>query len=239
MDSDPDYISALRRRLSSALDGKVSPDEKGWVLYSGLDTLRPGKYYLMGFNPAKDDANELLTEHSAMPANWSAYTQQCWHCEKSKCIHRDEMELLKPSALKPHQVRVNRLVKELGLRPEQIFSANAIFVESEGTGELKARSAQLWDAFWPVHQWFLSIVRPETIICLGNGESDSSFDLLRRRAQTWDVVFGSKNYRDGKIVSAMLPLLDGEHLSLKVFGIPHPSLPGIERAIPRIKEFSL
>ena len=34
----------------------------GQVLYSGIDTLRPGRYYFLAFNPAADGTNPRLRD---------------------------------------------------------------------------------------------------------------------------------------------------------------------------------
>lgn len=204
----------LRRRLRKHLGARLT--KAGWLLYSGLDTLSPGRYYFMGFNPAKDPANEPLESIPIARKNWSAYTQQCWRCAKDRC----KCNSLR---LKPHQRRVSAFMNQLRpLSPERIFATNAIFVESESVYKLEDRT-QLWNDCWQLHEWFLSIVRPEWIVCLGNQEDSSAYSLLRGRCNTAVAVGENFDFRMGKVFRGSLKIAGGERLNIRVLGLPHPS----------------
>jgi hypothetical protein len=204
----------LRERLRKHLGARLSA--RGWLLYSGLDTLAGGRYYFMGFNPAKDPANEPLDSIPIPDENWSAYTQQCWRCEKARCK-------CEPIRFKPHQRRVTEFMLQLRpLRPERIFSTNAIFVESESVLTLSDRE-MLWNECWPIHEWMLSIVRPKWIVCLGNHEEASSYSLLRGRCKSCVPVGDCTDFRKGKVFKGSLPISNHESLDVHVLGLPHPS----------------
>ena len=217
--------------LEATLQGKLQEHlsekyrrEKGWLLYSGLDTLRPGRYYFMGFNPAKDPANKVLNElFPAPPCNWSAYTQQCWRCGGALCEHIDANgRVSKP---KRHQRSVREFIEKLAHQPEDVFATNAIFVESESIQELCKRPdfSELWDRCWEIHRWFLSIVQPQWIICLGNAGDLSAYSLLRKRCLRDDKGRDEKDYKKGKVFTGSIDLEGGQQLGVRVLGVPHPS----------------
>jgi hypothetical protein len=214
--------SELREFIRLKLGRRVT--RRGWILYSGLDTLTQGDYYVMGYNPAVDCANDVLDRIRFEPRNWSAYTQQCWRCGPTCTVHITDGRLAN-GAQKPHQRRVTELLKLLEKRPEEIFCTNAIFAESSRANKL-ADAGELWELHWPIHQRFLEIIRPRWIICLGNGLLASSFSLLRSKMACSQVEFCSfekQSYRDGKHYRAVAQLSDGP-LELGVLGVAHPSL---------------
>ena len=60
-----------------------------------------------------------------------------------------------------------------------------IVAESEKVGELKInpKCDTYVEECWCVHKKMLAVVRPKYIVCLGNGESDSAFSLVREKAK--------------------------------------------------------
>lgn len=230
---------SLRTKVREHLISANCENERGWLLYSGLDTLRAGKYYVLGLNPAEDPANEQLSCATIFNNRWSAYKNQCWRCPRDKCVHVTESGKLDPATLKPHQKRVIKLLEALGCQPEDVFATNAIFVESRTAEEIRKRRGVLWGASWSVHRWFLSIVRPQVIICLGIQKDFSSFSLLREKSASWETLFDSTQYREGKVARASLHIGHRDSLDVRIFGVPHPSWPGLDLALPRIHEFGL
>jgi hypothetical protein len=200
----------------------------GWVPYSGLDTLKPGPYYFMAYNPRTDPANRPLLETTNNARDWSAYTQQCWQCPQERCEHMDAAGRL--NQREPHQNRVIELAGLLGKRPECIFSANAIFVQSPKAKDLQNPEG-LWRKCWAVHQEFLAIVRPKWIICLGNGKEQSSFQLMRQKAEKPEPKVSNPchadrppDYRMGKLIRACFDIGETSLLeNVNVLGVPHPS----------------
>jgi hypothetical protein len=58
-------------------------------------------------------------------------------------------------------------LRPLALTTKDVFGANAILRRSE---DARGISASLWPSGWKVHLWFLSVVQPNLIICLGNDQ---------------------------------------------------------------------
>jgi len=145
----------------------------GQVLYSGIDTLRPGRYYFLAFNPAADGTNPRLRDVPLGRTEWSAYVDQCWHCDSDRrddCGHPPTR----------HQARLAGIMAALGRDPRGTFATNLFFVESRTAEDLNV--GELWNPHWAVHREMLAVVVPERIVCIGNGEELSAFALLREAA---------------------------------------------------------
>lgn len=218
------------RALLGCLPEKVL-ERKGQILYSGIETLERSQpdYYFLGFNPAADGTNPTLqslirSEFQLCRRNWSAYTAQCWTHEAGKC----PSDPCPSAGRKPHQRRVQKIMRELGIRPEETLAANLIFVESEDIKQLK--TDPIFDACaqtcWRVHEGIIAAVRPKCIVCLGNGESDSAYSFVRARCK---VIREKKS--DEKVGSCSafkafhgeLHLCSAEPFVLTVVGVLHPS----------------
>ena len=229
---DQDELNQLLKKMLGNDAGRL-----GWVPYSGLDTLKQGTYYLMGYNPRRDQANRPLLETTGNAVDWSSvYTKQCWRCPQAPCEHMDAGGRLKSARAPPGQGDCACMLL-LGTIPECIFSANAIFIQSPRARDLQ-NAGQLWDKCWGVHQKFLALVRPKWIICLGNGQEHSSFQLMRQKAKKPEPKVSNPchadrppDYRTGKLFNALFDIGDTSPLDVKVLGsaaskpISHPSLP--------------
>jgi len=223
--------SELKALVENALGSHA--DRPGSVLYSGLDTVARGEFYIMGYNPAGDPTTTpicVLPTDDRIRDN--AYTMECWHKHCTPpCEHLGPDRRLKTGAAVKHQSNVQKLCEALhpGLdaiaATERTFSCNAIFASSAKSGGVDA--TDWWPKCWPVHQRFLSIVRPRWIITLGRGWQMSTFALLMIKAgKTYeDVQSTGDGRRDGRHFAAELPLGGGgnERLPVNVLGVPHPS----------------
>lgn len=217
--------------------GEGLADKSGSVLYSGIDTLRPGPFYLMGLNPGGAPAEGTSSIASSIHERraWSAYTQDCWVAgctDPAPCGHIGKDGRVEHSHLARHQKHVGTLTRALGVRPEEVFATNAIFARSKNEASLKAQAQGMdswkwWRACWHVHQQFLREVRPRWIITLGKGYGTSAFSFLMDVANVKrDQVraFNDDSKRDGRWFLADLPLdRNGAALKVRVLGMPHPS----------------
>lgn len=207
------FQELLNKHLGSMLD------ERGWILYTGLDALRPAALYVLGFNPASDPANLVLRDIDHREESWSAYKDQCWRCDGNGCTRPQKK--FGEACLKRHQKNVLALMQGLGSRPHDCFATNAIFVESRKAHELEDLERR-WATCWPLHQEMLAIVRPKLILSLGIGEAYSAFALLRRKAQRKHEY--SYVGRDLKAFDGEFDLgADRRALRASVVGVYHPS----------------
>jgi len=202
----------LRRLLTESL-GDIFLQRNGQILYSGIDTLRRGDFYFTGFNPAADGTNPRLCEVPLDRQHWSAYTQQCWkHADcDPECDDIGNAQL---------QKRVQGVMSELRLNPEQTFATNLIFVESRTAEEIY--DEVLFEACWSVHKKMLAEIKPKYIVCLGNGEMLSAFSLVRRKAEKTESEARKDKF---KSFVGTLHLDDGYRLTARVIGVRHPARP--------------
>lgn len=105
--------SELQQILAQCLSGDIL-NREGQILYSGIDTLTPGDFYFIGFNPVADGTNEPLRGIRLHHRNWSAYTCQCWMC-KGKC----DPKICPKTSKAKHQRNVQHIMAELGVKPEE------------------------------------------------------------------------------------------------------------------------
>jgi hypothetical protein len=215
-------MAERRREIEKLMKNCPSPDilnKSGAVLYNGWSSLADGRLYVMGLNPGGDpeeigksvveSLGEVEEDHSELGKEWS----------KS---HR---------GLHPLQKRVIELLKifwkerDIEEEKKKVFWTNAIFLRSINANILST-PLELWDMCWPIHQYFLSIIKPEIILCLGNGERLSAFSMIRSKSEgspsTCFCDPKTKTFRDGKHFDATLPIMKGT-ISTKVVGVPHPS----------------
>jgi hypothetical protein len=154
--------------------------KSGTAMQNGWSSLRPGKLYVMGFNPGgnpqaiKRNIGDSIQD---LGNSYSAFTDECW-IEN----HDEDCSLEECKSKARHQRTVCSLVNVL--HPEfnvrDVFATNAIFMRSKYQDTLKG-PRELWEKCWPVHQLFISIVLPRVIVCLGNGERLSAFSLIRSK----------------------------------------------------------
>lgn len=188
----------------------------GTVLFSGIDTLKPGRFYLMGYNPGgRADNPALIGASLDQPRQTgNAWVDEYWG-------PKDTWTTM--------QLRVHSVFAALGADLKLTFSTNALFLRSGSADKLEGPWELWWSHCWPVHQIFLDVVRPKVIVCLGN---PSTLELLRtpRRNsyRTFDRVWDKsqeENLSQGTswIPSVELELGDGNKHTCAVLALPHPS----------------
>jgi len=214
--------------LNQLLEKELGDDagRRGWVIYSGLDELRV-TITLWVITLGRIRPTSLCLKRRTMPL-----TGVLTLSSAGKKVASHHASIWMRGRLKmrePHQNRVFELAGLLDTKPERSFSANAIFVESPEAKDLQDAD-RLWQKCWRVHQKFLALVRPKWIICLGNGEERSSFQLMKQRAAvpTQTVRHCDPKYRPyyrtGKwFHTSFLDIRDTSPLNVNVLGVPHPS----------------
>jgi hypothetical protein len=208
-------LHEITNLISKTLGDQAS--KSGSVLYGGSSTLKAGRFYLMGLNPGGDPKEEHLSVIDSVRERFSRDSQYCSYLDEKKWPRSH------------HQRNVIHLVSGIGQDIRNIFSANAIFVRSRNAKLLPSDAYELASLCWPVHEYFLSKVRPEFILCLGNGDGVSSFSLLRRllNVDSDSVRFvRGKSFKDGKYFRADINFKSNPGspgIKCLVVGIPHPS----------------
>lgn len=142
--------------------------EPGGVLYSSHETLKPGKVYLLGFNPGGSNGSSLANSLDTMLSHTeNAYIDECW-CNGSGSWDSGEA---------PLQRRIDWLLTELGLETREVCASNLIFLQSRTVKDI---GYELADICWPVHEAIMDIIKPNLILAFGNSQV-SPYEYLHSR----------------------------------------------------------
>jgi hypothetical protein len=177
----------------------------GEVFATGMLSLARGDFYIAGLNPGSGRSYPTIRDHVA---NWSldsysAFLDQCW---KERCWNVDCYGLQVrancncPRGTHSLQKAVQKIIEKArpGLDPRKVFATNAVFAKSDSAEsfrkETRVSLIKAFDACWPIHQFFLSQIRPRVILSLGYAEGASAFSL-----------FGGKANEVGSIDSHFVP----------------------------------
>jgi len=132
--------------------------EKGCVLTSSCDSLRPGNFYIMGVNPGgtPTESDPILSSHlESLPRlAGNLFAESAWSERFEKGGH-------------PIQKNIATLAEWLEFDLATVCVSNLIFLQTPKT------DMQLYKDFaprcWPVHQLILNIVHPKVLIVFGVG----------------------------------------------------------------------
>lgn len=148
---------AEHKRLYAALRSLPEGilNASGRFLYSDISTLRPGRFYLLGYNPG-GDPGKISTSLQDEIHNWgidsvNAYLDEIWR-------HSPQ------AGGSPYQRNVQELCKAIGICPRKMCASNLFFVRSISALALKVNTVEV---FWPIHQAVLDIVKPDCIFAVG------------------------------------------------------------------------
>lgn len=218
----------------------------GEVYFGSLDALsQPNGIAIVGLNPGGSSLPPMRENLARYPLGdkkvFSGYLDQCWHdpwFSRYETCDRCAASLAKDRKVhqQPHQRTVEALVTALGADLRKALALNALWIQTRNAVELKRLLAQLQlprlgalfqRRFFPVIQELLDACDVRLVLCLGNGASDSAFELFRQAlgVPRSAVEHVSRDYRDGR------HFMHGKRL---YFGIAHPSMhqtrpAGVER----------
>lgn len=194
----------LNRRVANALGVEVN--RRGKILYSATSTLSPGSMYLLGLNPGGIAGQPIASQLSAALGTGNAYLDEIWD-RNGKPYEQGKA---------PLQKRIQGLIGSLGHELRGVCASNLVFMQSRDAGGINFQ--QDADTCWPVHEWILSIVRPQLIIAFGNSRA-SPYAYLRSKFPGVEetISFGHGTTR----VKAFLTSDSGRPVN--VVGLPHLS----------------
>ncbi len=161
------FVALARHHLASVLE------RSGNLLYSGIETLRPGSVYLLGLNPGGDPSDHILRQQTVGSTLAELPTK---HENEFLDVSWREKGVRRAAGEAQLQRRVRTMLERLGLEPRTVCAANLIFVRSRGAETSDFH--RLAPVCWPVHEAILQIVRPRLIISLGTG-AVSPYGFLR------------------------------------------------------------
>lgn len=208
-------------RLKQAFEHAADPDLRGAydalsgsALTNGWNTLRRQWLYVMGHNPGGDPVTHPASDYSIRLA--------------TEGLSNDATGLDDNGS-----AQFNRVVRSLiegfsgSETADQTFVTNALFVRSQGSADLASKEDAIFDACWPVHKWFLSIVQPRLILCLGYQQDPKKRLPFRRIAEKMRVrtltPIERAGQRFGVWVDGQLPVGAGQSLPVALAAVYHPS----------------
>ena len=140
-------------------------NQNGAILYSTIDTIKRGDYFIMGYNPGGAPDKMDDREHQIMPK----LLHQLQDDAKNEYVHGDW----------GNSKIQNNLIKffiDLEQPIEQTCATNLIFRRSKDDSGVKYSESK---KCWRVNKLFLDIVQPKIIITNGNSEEKSAYKFLR------------------------------------------------------------
>ncbi|MFA5941847.1 MAG: hypothetical protein WC809_21060 [Sinimarinibacterium sp.] len=224
-------------RLLNEMPGSFA-NLPGEIFSSGLSALTPGDFYLAGLNPMAGSRYPTLRDHIAdwRLDSFSAFLHQCWNktCWNVDCYGlQHSLQCTHERGTDRHQMAVRRLMERArpGFDLARLFATNAVFARSASASSFQKENglsmAQAFDVCWPLHKYFLSIVRPSIILCLGYQQGGSAYSLFSRKAAGGLVTPVSSFTAGRKFPSfkstEMTFDINGGRLSCLIVGIRHPS----------------
>ena len=155
----------MKKRIKKLLESTNLQDQPGSIIYSADSTLKKGDFYFLGTNPGgkKQGYADTILNQVRLSGEMNEYTDGNWTNPE-------------------HQNTIKSMFENFGIDLKVTFSTNASFIRSPGEQKyqprypineenIKAKSKAIKqlkkdaeDTFWPMQEYFLSIVRPKLII---------------------------------------------------------------------------
>jgi hypothetical protein len=214
------FIEGAKQDLGSLAD------RSGRVMYSSVETLRPGRLYTLGINPGADDdhldCDSIRQSLDDLPNSYKSSYRMSWDRNR-------------PEGSDPLQVNWIWLIEKLGFHANSVCASNIIFPRSRNAP--KGREAEmLANGCWPVHERILRIVQPRFILAFG----ETPRNVLRNRLRLVEQLAEPFSANRLKFTCEVFRGEFDTH-GITVIGVPHlgrrycstPPLPlDVQRLLP-------
>jgi hypothetical protein len=108
--------------------------------------------------------------------------------------------------------------------PDETFVTNALFVRSRYAAGIAHEEAAIFAACWPVHEWFLSIVKPRLILCFGYQRKPNVWLPFRRIVRSAELVPPEEDGQHfGVLADGELQVAGGPKRRIALAAVYHPS----------------
>ncbi len=220
---------------------KALLQHKGEIYFGSQSALsNPNGIALVDLNPGGTGLDTLSQdlvhwEKSQQRVDSVAYLDMCWHepffserrtCER--CCSSLEDPELGHVHLQPHQKRVLEISRSVGFDLRSSLAFNAIWLQTKDAEalvdllnklHLDSMQSVFCTYFFRFFREFFDKCNTRLVICLGNGEEESSFALFRDAlaVPSKEVRWVGNNFKDGKYF-----VHEGSN-KVVYFGVPHPS----------------
>ena len=203
----------MLNKIENMLKSTGLQDQPGSIIYSSDSTLKKGKFYFLGQNPGGNNEQKYGED--------TIQNQLSHSGEHNEYIH-GEWSGLKGEI---HQHNIKKMFEDLKIDISDVFSTNLSFIRSGRTETYKGNMDDDINLFWPIHEYFLSIIQPRFVITNGAKPRDyfkkKMFQIHSQKRKTM------KNYGRYKHIATSFigSLRVGEIIlnPLTVLSIPHLS----------------
>ncbi|MFL5739898.1 MAG: hypothetical protein ACJ75B_06745 [Flavisolibacter sp.] len=162
--------------------------EEGSFLYSSINTLKKGDYYLLGINPGGSGGQTLKSSLDNLPKKLSNDYDDDW----------SETKKYTPGGA-PLQNRLRSLFADVNVSLENVCATNLVFIKSKNQ-----KGIAIWELAekcWPVHRLFLNIVEPKYIITFGK----ITFQFISKKNQLQQLTTIPSGHGNWKVQIAYKP----------------------------------
>ena len=163
------HENKMIEKIKKLLESTNLQDQPGSIIYSADSTLKKGDFYFLGTNPGGNrlDYPDTILNQVKLSKEKNEYTDGNW-------------------GNRQHQETIKVMFRDLDINLKDTFSTNTSFIRSPGEQKyqprypineenIKAESKAIKqlkkdaeETFWPIQEYFLSIVRPKLIIANGH-----------------------------------------------------------------------
>lgn len=171
-------------------------NESGGIFNSSINSLKKGKYYLMGYNPGGEvEKHKKYTLENDIDSFFESGGENLW-----KQINSDGWST---NLKKNLQIFLKDYI---GIdNPAEVFFTNLLFIRSNDSKSLDVENPRILAAhFWEIHKMFLNIIDPEVIIGIGYDNNKlSTYNFIKKHL---------KNLEELKVENSKLKVLSGKVL---------------------------
>ena len=203
-----DHLKELKKLISETGLKNLS----GSIIYSGDSTLREGKIYFLGQNPGKNAdmyESDSIINQLMFSGEFNEYLEGEWSGHSGK----------------RHQYNIVEMFKDLEIDIKKTFSTNLSFIRSGDTETYQRNLNEDYNIFWPIHEYFLSIVRPRIILSNGSQAKNFIYKKMVNKTDFEEFVFEEK-YRGRRMkcysTNGLIKVCN-EFLEVKLLSIFHLS----------------
>lgn len=175
-------------------------DAPGAVLYSGIDTLRPGPVYLLGLNPGGSEGSTLRDSLAGSRSGNNSYLDECW----APGGHEQ------PKGKATLQRRVRALCAAMKLDTRDVPASNLAFTRSTRTGT-HLNFPEAVRLSLPVHRIFIDAIRPRFLMTFGqidNFRQAVEITAIEQRSAehgSWMAYRGSARIGEHRLAFGNIP----------------------------------
>ena len=199
-------VEEIKNQLKNKLSDYLN--KPGSIIYSSVQTIRKGDYYILGLNPGGiSDSQTIGSSIKNLGSKYeNSYIDEKWDW-RGKELDKGKH---------PFQNALNEIAKSLNIELKDIFASNLIFIRTRNAKGIEHYA----NTCWQVYQYLIKeIIKPKVIFAIGNSEAFSAYSFLKK------INSESINNEENKSLP-LTPIVSCKSFTTteyKVIGLPHLS----------------